>query len=140
VLPSAEWLEAETQPIGIRDVVAYLRAAAHADQEGDLEVQIGGPRRFRQTEVVDAMSAELGRRPRPRVPIPGTTPELVAAAAAGVTKGSAAIAREIAKGVIAPTVVTDPEPARRFGVRPESLAVSIQRALEEEEELERADA
>jgi len=134
-LPAPEWLRTRTQPIGIRDVVAYLRDAPLVPESAGREVQIGGPDVMRHLDVIARFSAESGRRAPLRVPLPDriASPGVVAAGAATVTSGSANVATELSHGLGRDTVVTDPSGARLFDIRPEAVNVAIQRALAEEE-------
>lgn len=135
VLPDPEWLRSRTQPIGIRDVVAYLREAPLVPESAGREVQIGGPDVMRHLDVIARFSTENGRRPALRVPLPDAiaSPGLVAAGAATVTSGSPPVAAELSYGLGHDTRVTDPSGATSFEIRPEPVNVAIQRALAEEE-------
>lgn len=135
-LPEPEWIRSRTQPIGIRDVVAYLRDAPNVPASAGREIQIGGPDVMRHLDVIARFSQENGRRPALRVPLPDriASPGVVAAGAATVTSGSPAVAAELSHGLGDDTSVTDPSGAALFDIRPESLNVAIQRALIEQEE------
>jgi uncharacterized protein YbjT (DUF2867 family) len=135
-LPKTDWLTALTQPIGIRDVVAYLREAPRVAASAGREVQIGGPDAMPHLDVIAQFSRESGHRAPWRVPVPGRifSPDVVAAGAASVTAGTPAVAHELALGLSGDTSVSDPSGAALFPVRPESLNVAIQRALGEEED------
>lgn len=134
-LPSPEWLGHRTQPIGIRDVVSYLRQAPSIPESAGREIQIGGPDRLTHLEVVDRLAEEMGHRRPLRVPVPDSvvSPGVVAAAAAIVTRGDAGMASALSHGLVEDTVVTDPSGAAMFDVRPERLGVVVQRCLAEEE-------
>jgi uncharacterized protein YbjT (DUF2867 family) len=133
--PAPEWLGTESQPIGVRDVVNYLRQAPVVEESAGREIQIGGPEVLTHLEVVDEMARQLGRTPprKLRMSEDIATPEAIAAAAAAVTGGTPEIASAISMGLPERTVVTDPSGAALFGIDPEPLSVSIQRAIEEEE-------
>lgn len=133
VVPDAGWLHTHTQPIGIREVIAYLRQAPFTEGAEGREVQIGGPEVLEPYELIERMARALGRRPPLHVPIPGATPGVVAAGAEAVTTGDGAIASELALGLSGDTVVTDPSGAELFDVRPEPLDVTLQRAIEADE-------
>jgi uncharacterized protein YbjT (DUF2867 family) len=132
-IPTPDWLHSRSQPIGIRDTVAYLRQALTIPQTAGREIQIGGPDVLTHFEAIDAMSRELGRKPLRRANVPGATPGAVAAAAAAVTTGNDEVAAAITQGLPGDTVVTDPSGMELFGIQPESFSVSLQRALEAEE-------
>jgi uncharacterized protein YbjT (DUF2867 family) len=134
-LPEPEWLRSATQPIGLRDVVAYLREAPNVEASAGREIQIGGPDVMRHLDVIAAFSRETGRSPARRLPLPGgiASPGVVAAGAAAVTSGTKAVAGELALGLAGDTSISDPSGAALFPVKPEPLNVAIQRALAEEE-------
>ena len=134
-LPEPGWLRSRTQPIGIRDVVAYLRDAPNVPASAGREIEIGGPDVMQHLDVIARFSEETGRRPALRIPLPDriASPGLVAAGAAGVTSGSPAVAAELSHGLGDDTSVSDPSGAALFDIRPEPLNVAIQRALAEQE-------
>ena len=134
-LPDAPWMRTLTQPIGIRDVIAYLRRTPFVEEALGRDVEIGGPEVLTPLEVVDRMAQALGRRPPRRLPGVGATPGAVAAGAEAVTSGHGGIAAELALGLGSDTIVTDGGAAALFDVHPEPLDVSLQRAIEEDEKL-----
>ncbi len=135
-LPEPEWLRSQTQPIGIRDVVAYLRDAPRIAAAADREIEIGGPDAMQHLDVIARFAEETGHRAALRIPLPDgiASPGVVAAGAATVTSGSPAVAAELSLGLSDDTSVKDPSGAALFDVRPEPLNVAIQRALIEQEE------
>ncbi|HET6829772.1 MAG TPA: NAD(P)H-binding protein [Solirubrobacterales bacterium] len=134
-VPEPDWLRSRTQPIGIRDVVAYLRAAPRIAAAAGREIQIGGPDVMRHLDVIARFSEETGRRAPLRVPLPGwiATPAAVAAGAGAVTAGTPEVATELGLGLADDTAVRDPAGAALFDISPEPLNVAIQRALAEQE-------
>ncbi len=134
-LPQTDWLTARTQPIGIRDVIAYLRMAPRVPESAGREIQIGGPDAMPHLDVIERFAVESGHRAPWRVSVPGRIfkPEVVAAGAASVTTGNPAVAAELALGLRGDTDVKDPSGAELFPISPEPLNVAIQRALGEEE-------
>src|SRR5215208_5500869 len=52
-LPTPDWLSSKTQPIGIRETVAYLRDAIDLPQSAGREIQIGGPDVLTHLDIVD---------------------------------------------------------------------------------------
>ena len=126
------WLRNRTQPIAIEDVLAYLvEAAERPDAEG-LEVQIGGPDVMTYSEVLDAMAEVLGKRRRPQVPVPLLTPRLSALWIGLVTPVDAGVARPLIESLASETIVTEPEPARLFGVEPMGCIDALRLARAEE--------
>ncbi len=135
-LPAPQWLNSRTQPIGIKDVVAYLRMAPLVAEASGREIQIGGPEVLTHLDVIDAFSREVASRPAFRVPLPDAiaAPGVVAAGAAAVTRGNREVAAELGLGLSGDTKVEDPTGAALFPIAPERLNVAIQRALDEEGE------
>ena len=107
-VPDKSWLHHQTQPIGLRDAIRYLRQAPLVEAAAGREIEIGGPDVLSHLELVDLMARELGRRPRRRLSIPVATPGMVAAGAAIVTDGDAAIAAQLTLSLVADTIVEDP--------------------------------
>jgi uncharacterized protein YbjT (DUF2867 family) len=134
-LPKPDWLRSRTQPIGIRDVVAYLREAPQIPDSAGREIQIGGADVMSHLDVIAQFSRETGHRAPLRIRLPEgiASPAVVAAGAASVTSGNPRVAAELALGLRGDTSVDDPSGARLFPIRPESLNVAIHRALAEEE-------
>ncbi|MBA2240148.1 MAG: NmrA family NAD(P)-binding protein, partial [Solirubrobacterales bacterium] len=61
VVPDNAWLHTESQPIGIRDLVAYLRLAADPEIGRPGEVELGGPDVLSHLDMLDAIARSLGR-------------------------------------------------------------------------------
>jgi uncharacterized protein YbjT (DUF2867 family) len=142
-LPTPDWLYSRTQPIGIRDVIAYLRLAPEVPESAGREIQIAGPDVLTHLDVVDAMARELGRKPPRRlakakmldaVLDAAASPGAVAAAAGAVTTGTDQIASAITLGLPGDTVVSDPSGMELFDIRPEPLSIALHRAMEDEED------
>ena len=65
VMIAPAWLKTATQPIGIDDVVEYLRRAPDVSQSEGREVQVGGPDVLSYGEMLDRMAvAMVGARDR----------------------------------------------------------------------------
>jgi uncharacterized protein YbjT (DUF2867 family) len=123
VLPAPDWLETETQPIGARDLVAYLREALDVPSSIGREVQVGGPDVVSHLELVRRMARALGEQPPRMISTSAeiARPRTIAAGAGAATVGTPGIAREISHGLTTPSVVTDPSGAALFRVRPRPL-------------------
>ena len=105
------WLRNETQPIAIDDVLEYLAQAAERPEAAGREIQIGGPDVMTYAELLDLMADVLGKRRRPKVPVPLLTPRLSSHWIGLVTPVDAGVARPLIESLASETVVTDPEPA-----------------------------
>lgn len=128
------WLKTPTQPIGIDDAIAYLAAAPNVPESTGREVQIGGPDVLAYGEMLDRMALALGRRPRPKVPVPLLTPWLSSLWIGLVTPVDAGVARPLVEGLATETIVTDLSGAALFDVEPVSFDETLRRALAEDPE------
>ena len=127
------WLKTPTQPIAARDAVAYLAAAPAVPESEGREVQIGGPDVLSYGEMLDRMAVAMGRRPRPKLPVPVITPWLSSQWIGLVTPVDAGVARPLVEGLSTETVVTDPSGAAAFDVEPMGVDEALKSALLEEE-------
>jgi len=126
------WLDTETQPVGIDDVVAYLAQAPAVARSARREVQIGGPDVLSYGDMLDRMALALGRRPRPKLPAPVLSPRLSSLWIGLVTPVDAGVARPLVEGLSTPTVVTDPSGAALSDVGPLPFDETLRRAVAEE--------
>ncbi len=83
-------------------------------------------------EMLDRMAIALGRRPRPKVPVPLLTPWLSSLWIGLVTPVDAGVARPLVEGLSTETVVTDPSGAALFDVDPLGFDETLRRALAED--------
>src|SRR3954464_5536169 len=125
------WLATPTQPIGVDDAVAYLAQAPHVPESAGREGPLGGPDVLSYGEMLDVMAESLGKRRRPKLPVPLLTPKLSSLWIGLVTPVDAGVARPLVEGLATKTVVTDPSGARLFDVKPAPFAVTLERALAE---------
>lgn len=134
VMIAPSWLKTATQPIGVDDVVEYLRRAPEVEESAGREVQIGGPDVLSYGEMLDRMAVAMGVRPRPKLPVPFITPWLSALWLGLVTPVDTNVARPLVEGLTTETIVTDDSAAAAFGIEPEEFDVALRRALAEERE------
>ncbi len=132
VMIAPAWLRTKTQPIGIDDVIEYLRRAPEVAESIGREVQIGGPDILSYGEMLDRMALAMGKRPRLMVPVPLITPWLSSLWIGLVTPVDANVARPLVEGLKTATVVTDPSGAEPFGIAPAPFDETLQHALTEE--------
>jgi uncharacterized protein YbjT (DUF2867 family) len=132
VMIAPAWLKTPTQPIGIDAVIEYLGRAPEVPESEGREVQIGGPDVLSYGEMLDRMAIAMGKRPRPKIPVPFVTPWLSALWLGLVTPVDTRVARPLVEGLITATVVTDDSGARPFGISPASFDETLRRALAEE--------
>lgn len=132
VMIAPAWLRTATQPIGIDATIEYLRRAPEVPESEGREVQIGGPDVLSYGEMLDRMALAMGKRPRPKLPVPFITPWLSALWLGLVTPVDTKVARPLVEGLATATVVTDPSGAEPFGISPAPFDEALRRALAEE--------
>ena len=132
VMLTPAWLRTPTQPIGIDDVVEYLRLAPATPASEGREVQIGGPDVLSYGQMLDRMAGVLQRRPPLKVPVPLLSPRLSSLWIGLVTPVDTGIARPLIEGLRAETTVTDAAAASLFPVVPMGFDETLRRALAEE--------
>jgi uncharacterized protein YbjT (DUF2867 family) len=126
------WLKTRTQPIALDDAVEYLAQAADTPESEGREVQIGAAEVVTYGELLDLMALALGRRPRPKLPVPLLSPRLSSLWIGLVTPVDAGVARPLVEGLSTPTVVTDPSGARLFDIDPAAVETALRRAVEDD--------
>jgi uncharacterized protein YbjT (DUF2867 family) len=126
------WLKVPTQPIAIDDVLAYLAAAPDLPESTGREIQIGGPDVLPYGEMLDRMAEALGRRPRPKLPVPLLTPRLSALWIGLVTPVDAGVARPLIEGLSTETTVTDSSGAAPFDITPLTFDEALRRTVADE--------
>jgi uncharacterized protein YbjT (DUF2867 family) len=129
VMITPRWLSTPTQPIDIDDVVAYLAAAPHVMASRGREIQVGGADVLAYAQMLDRMAVALGKRPRPKLPVPLLTPWLSSLWIGLVTPVDAQVARPLIEGLATETVVTDPSGAALFDVEPIGFDASLRKAV-----------
>jgi uncharacterized protein YbjT (DUF2867 family) len=127
------WLKVPTQPIAIDDVLAYLTAAPDVAESAGREIQVGGPSVLAYGEMLDRMAEALGRRPRPKLPVPLLTPRLSSLWIGLVTPVDAGVARPLIEGLSTMTIVTDVSGAELFDVAPIPFDEALRRAVADDD-------
>jgi uncharacterized protein YbjT (DUF2867 family) len=123
------WLRSRSQPIGIDDVLAYLRAAPKTPASTGRTIEIGGADVLTYGDMLKVTARELGRREPVMVPVPLLSPKLSSHWIGLVTPVDAGVARPLIEGLSVETVVSDPYGAALFDVRPARFAEAVRRAL-----------
>jgi uncharacterized protein YbjT (DUF2867 family) len=133
VMVTPRWVTTPTQPIGIRDALAYLVAAAAVPLAGSACWDVGGAD---VTTYGDVMSeyARMRHLPRWMFPVPVLTPRLSGLWLALVAPAQAKVGRHLIDGLRFPTVVRHPPPPGLFPVHaPLHVAEAIEAALARED-------
>jgi uncharacterized protein YbjT (DUF2867 family) len=126
VMVAPAWLRTLTQPIGIDDVVGYLRAAPGVPAR---EIEIGGPDVLSYGDMLGVVARAMGRREPVMVPVPLLTPKLSSLWIGLVTPVQTSVARPLIEGLRTETVVRDPSGARLFEIVPAPFEEAVHDAL-----------
>jgi uncharacterized protein YbjT (DUF2867 family) len=134
VMITPSWLETPTQPVASDDVIEFLAQAATLEESRGREIQIGGPDVLSYKDMLDHMAEALGRRPRPKLPVPVLSPTLSSQWIGLVTPVDAGVAKPLVEGLATETVVTDPEPMKMFDIDPIGIDEALRRAIDSEKQ------
>lgn len=99
IMVTPRWVQTESQPIAVRDVLHYLVACLQTPETIGRTLDIGGPDVVTYRQLMDAMSDALGLRRRTILPVPVLTPRLSSLWIHLVTPISHRIARPLAEGL-----------------------------------------
>lgn len=132
VMICPRWVSIQAQPLAIEDLLDYLLEAIDIDFGGSQVVEVGGPDQVSYGEIMQEYAQQRELR-RYMIPVPVLTPYLSSLWLGFVTPIYARVGRKLVEGLRNPTVVTNPEPARKFQVEPRGLKGAIARALANED-------
>jgi uncharacterized protein YbjT (DUF2867 family) len=128
VMITPRWVSTRCQPIGIRDVLAYLAGAIdHPDVTGIVE--IGGPDVLSYGQMMIRYAHLRGLR-RLMIPVPVLTPRLSSYWVNLISPVPSNIARPLIEGLRNEVIVRRPEPARAFGITPSTYDQALQLAMD----------
>ena len=100
------WVSTPTQPIALADIVAYLAAAAGADEMLGQSFDAGGPEVMTYRAMIEQIARIRGRHPL-IVEVPILTPRLSSYWLNLVTPVRASVARPLIEGLRNATVADD---------------------------------
>lgn len=100
------WVSVPTQPIALRDAVAYLGGVIGLEAARGETYDIGGPEVMTYRDMIDRIAGIRGKHPR-IVEVPVLTPRLSSWWLHLVTPVKASVARPLIDGLRSPTVVRD---------------------------------
>jgi uncharacterized protein YbjT (DUF2867 family) len=100
------WVSVPTQPIALRDAVAYLAGMVGLEAARGETYDIGGPEVMTYRDMIDRIARIRGKHPR-IVEVPVLTPRLSSWWLHLVTPVKASVARPLIEGLRSPTVVRD---------------------------------
>ena len=126
VMITPRWVQTRCQPIGIRDILAYLVGALdHPEVSGVVEV--GGPDILSYGEMMMAYARLRGLR-RVMIPVPVLTPRLSSYWVNLVSPVPASIARPLIEGLRNEVIVRNPDAAAAFDVMPQTYDETLAQA------------
>jgi len=99
VMVTPRWVQTESQPIAVGNVLDYLVSALEVDETCGRVLDIGGPDIVSYKEMMRIMARALGVPPRVILPVPVLTPRLSSLWIHLVTPLSHLIARPLAEGL-----------------------------------------
>ena len=126
-----KWTTTRTQPIAIKDVVAYLSAAAEKGPWTGKEIEIGGPDRTTYGGMMLEMASAMDRRAPLMIRVPVLSPGLSSLWIGLVTPVDTGVARPLVQGLTTETVVRDPSGMEMFEVEATPIGEAMQAAVAE---------
>jgi len=132
VMLAPEWLKTPTQAVAIGDVLRYLVASIEIAGARGRQIQIGSTEILTYGSMLDAMADALGRRRRPRIPVPLLSPWLSSHWIGLVTPVDAGVARPLVEGLSTDTTVTDRSGMELFDFAPIPFAQALNEAIAED--------
>jgi uncharacterized protein YbjT (DUF2867 family) len=131
VMVAPRWIRLPAQPIAIEDVLGYLLEARRSDLPA-ATYEIGGADQVSYLELMKEYAHQRGLR-RLMITVPVLTPRLSSLWLGLVTPVYAHVGRKLIDSVRQETVVTNPEAAKAFSIRPRDHRKAIERALRNED-------
>jgi uncharacterized protein YbjT (DUF2867 family) len=107
IMTTPKWVMNKTHPIAIRDVLYYLKAAAHLDKPVSKVFDIGGPEVLTYADMMQKFAKLSGLKKRWIIRVPVLTPGLSSLWIGLVTPVPTALARPLVGSLIS-EVVADP--------------------------------
>lgn len=128
VMICPRWLTTPTQPIAIRDVLAYLLAARELPGGESRIFEIGSPDVVSYGDLIREYSRQQGLRRR-LIFVPVLSPTVSGLWLALVTPATYEVGRHLIEGLKNPTVVRDRKALDAFSIRPMSVKEAIADAI-----------
>lgn len=122
------WVVTHTQPIAIRDVLAYLVQALDTPDSAGRIIDIGGPDILTYRDMMLATARVLGLR-RILIQVPVLTPRLSSYWVNLVTPIPASVARPLIEGLRHETVVENDLATELFDIKPIGFKDAVRRAF-----------
>jgi uncharacterized protein YbjT (DUF2867 family) len=123
------WVSTPTQPIALRDVVAYLAGVCSVDAAYGRSFDIAGPEVMTYREMIERIASIRGKRLR-IVEVPVLTPRLSSWWLRLVTPVNASVARPLVDGLRTPTVARETSIRELVAVEPTPFDDAVRLAHE----------
>ena len=135
VMICPRWLATPTQPIAVKDVLAYLLAALDLAPGESQVFEIGGNDVVTYGQLIQEYARQRGLR-RWLISVPFLTPYLSGLWLALVTPATYEVGRHLIEGLKNPTVVRDKKALQVFNIHPVGIKEAMRQALEEAGQIE----
>jgi uncharacterized protein YbjT (DUF2867 family) len=129
VMITPRWVQTESQPVAIADVLYWLVECLNAPQTRGRALEIGGPDVISYKKLMQLVAEELQLRPRLIIGVPVLTPRLSSAWISLVTPVTYRIARPLADGLRNRVVVNDDTAQQLMPHEALSVRESIREAI-----------
>ncbi len=129
VMITPRWVQTESQPIGIDDVLFWLVESLHVPETSGRHLEIGGPDVLSYRELMQMMAEELELRKRLIIGVPVLTPRLSSGWISLITPVTYRIARPLADGLRNRVVVSDNTTQQLMPHVPLTTREAIRRAI-----------
>lgn len=134
LMVTPRWTTIRTQPIAVKDVVAYLSGSRNLDgADADRIIELGGPDLTTYGGMMDKVAEAMNRRSPKRIVLPFLTPGLSSLWIGLVTPVDTGVARPLVEGLSTETVVEDPSGMELFEVEMTGLDEAMAEAVAEME-------
>jgi uncharacterized protein YbjT (DUF2867 family) len=130
IMTTPKWVSNRTQPIAIRDVLYYLRAAAALAKPLDEIRDIGGPEVVTYSIMMQKFAALSGLRKRIIIQVPVLTPKLSSLWIGLVTPVPTSLARPLVESLISEVVVDPMKSIDAVIPRPKEGLLRVDEAIE----------
>ncbi len=104
VMTTPRWVDTPCQPIGIRNVLNYLKGCLENDSTTGQTFDIGGPDILSYRKLMEIYAQEAGLKKRLIIPVPVLTPKLSSYWVHLVTPLPSSLARPLIEGLKTPVV------------------------------------
>ena len=132
IMITPRWVSILAQPVGIEDVLAYLRTALDRPDAESAIYEIGGPDQVSYRELMQEYARQRGLR-RLMISVPVLTPRLSSLWLRLITPLYARVGRRLLDSIRHSTIVRDDKALRVFPIRPIGTSEAIERALRNED-------